>query len=72
MSKPITRGRRLTRNLKTTVLAKAVLLDTDTAIAMLADTDTAMAMLAPILREWRATPVTETTVLIVVVVLVLH
>ena len=62
MLKPITRGRRLTRNLKTTVLARG----------MLADTDTAMAMLAPILRGWRATPVTETTVLIVVVVLVLH
>ena len=62
MLKPITRGRRSTRNLKTTVLAMAVL----------ADTDTAMAMLAPILRGWRATPVMETTVLIVVVVLVLH
>ena len=62
MLKPITRGRRLTRYLKTTVLAKG----------MLADTDTAMAMSAPILRGWRATRVTETTVLIVVVVLVLH
>ena len=62
MLKPMMRGWRATQSLKTIVLARG----------MLADTDTAMAMLAPILRGWRATRVMETTVLIVVVVLVLH
>ena len=53
------RGWRATLNLKTIVLARG----------MLDDTDTAIGMLAPILRGWRATRAMETIVLVVVVAL---
>ena len=59
MLKPMMRGWRATRNLKTIVLARG----------MLDDTDTDMGMLAPILRGWRAIRDMETIVLVVVVAL---